>query len=335
MVNPVTLTAGVVVKVPRNSVGATDYVTPNPTTGGDTVRISFAAGATSATVSGIALSGNRTIHYVLTASQGQTMTVKLTAPANSVSMIIYNPNGSTLKPGDLVLTWSGTLPSNGDYKIDVTNALLSAGDIPFTLEVSITSNCVDLTRNVKLGTSAAAPTHFNICGTVDASSRAKISTIHIYQRPEDVASGALLQDIGVTVETSTPLNEANSLIVGDMNYDGNDDFRIMKNVPAGPNIPYLYYLYDPATRQFIYNAAYGSITSPEFPGNSQVVSKWRESAAKWGIDTYTIVANTPILSQREVWEVINATQASHRVTVFLSNGTTQVIVDEVIPIPAQ
>jgi hypothetical protein len=212
---------------------------------------------------------------------------------------------------------------------------------PFTLEVSITGtstgtntgNCLDLTRNIKLAVSSTAPIHFNICGTADASGKAKISTIHIYQRTEDVASGGLLQDISVTVETSTPLNDANSLIVGDINYDGNDDFRIVKNVPASPNIPYLYYLYDPATRQFVYNAAYEKITSPTFPGNSQIVSKWRESAAKWGIDTYTIINNSPILSEQELWEAISATQARHSITVFISDGTTQVVTDETVPIP--
>lgn len=336
MVNPVSLTPGTVIKVPRNSIGATNYTTPLPTTN-NAIRISFATGATSATVTGIALAGNLPSRYVLTASQGQIMTVKVTvATANSLNMAVYPPGGNALKSSDFTLTWSGTLPSTGDYRIEITNALgLGATNVPFTLDVSITSNCVDLTRNLKFGTSAAAPTHFNICGTTDAAGKARISAIHIYQRPEDVGPGGLLQDINVTVETSTPINDPNSLVVADMNYDGNDDFRIMQNVPAGPNIPYLYYLYDPATRQFVYNAAYGSITSPEFPGNSQIISRWRESAAKWGIDTYIIVSNNPVLSQREEWEVINATQAKHRITVFFANGTTVVTTDEVIPIPTQ
>jgi uncharacterized repeat protein (TIGR01451 family) len=340
MVNPVTLTPGIVIKVPRNSVYTVNTSTPIPSSTSNTIRISFAPGATSATVSGTALTGSRPVRYVLTASQGQVMTVKLTAPANSINMTIYAPNNSTLKSPDFALTWSGILPTTGDYRLDVVNALfMGMTDFPFTLEVSVTGtgtntgNCVDLTRNIKLAVSSTAPIHFNICGTVDSSNRAKISTIHIYQRPEDVASGGLLQDIGVTVETSTPLNDASSLIVGDINYDGNDDFRIVKNVPAGSNIPYLYYLYDPAARQFVYSAAYEKITSPTFPGNSQIVSKWRESAAKWGIDTYTIINNSPILSEQELWEAISATQARHSVTVLFANGTTQVVTDEIVPIP--
>jgi hypothetical protein len=139
----------------------------------------------------------------------------------------------------------------------------------------------------------------------------------------------------VIIETATPLNDANSLIVGDMNYDGNDDFRIVKNLPAGPNIPYVYYLYDPTTGKFVYSEAYGKITSPEFPGNAEIRSKWRESAAKWGVDTYKITNNNPALTQRETWEALNTTQALHRIMAFDANGAFKVTVEETIPIPAQ
>jgi uncharacterized repeat protein (TIGR01451 family) len=198
----------------------------------------------------------------------------------------------------------------------------------------LTGNCVDLTRSVKLAGINAGLTHFKVCGQTDTSGKMKIGTINISQRSEDVGSGGLLQDItSVPVETSTAMNDASSLIVGDMNYDGNDDFRIVKNLPAGPNIPYLYYLYDPATRKFVYNEAYGKITSPEFPGNSEIRSQWRESAVKWGIDKYTVAGNTPRLTQRETWEAINDTQAKHQVTIFHADGTSQLTVDETVPLP--
>jgi hypothetical protein len=92
-------------------------------------------------------------------------------------------------------------------------------------------------------------------------------------------------------------------------------------------------MYDPATRNFVYNKAYENITSPEFLGNSEIRSKWRDGAAKWGIDTYTIANNTPRLTKRETWEAINETQVKHQVTVFNADGTNQVTVDETIPMP--
>ncbi|MFN8411530.1 MAG: LysM peptidoglycan-binding domain-containing protein [Anaerolineales bacterium] len=216
--------------------------------------------------------------------------------------------------------------------------LNSAGGVvlpqnPQPTSTTTAGTCSDLVRTVKLTGLPSGATHFNICGTVDASGNTKIFTINITQRSEDVGLGGLTQNITVTSETATPLKNDTSLVVGDMNYDGNDDFRIVKFQPAGPNIPYLYFIYDPATRSFVSNKAYENITSPEFPGNFEIRSQWRESAAKWGIDTYTVANNTPKLTKRETWEAINATQATHQITVINADGTSQMTVNETIPIP--
>jgi LysM repeat protein len=268
----------------------------------------------------------------------------ITVPNIGSAGKIYGPpcvGTHTVQSGD---TWNSiALKYNADPTVlqMVNSNTLTVGSVVkvplnsagFVTTTGSTGTCVDLTRSLKLAGVNANTTHFNVCGVVDASGKMKIGTIKVYQRPEDVGLGGLLQDITVLIETSTALNDANSLIVGDMNYDSNDDFRIVKNQPAGPNIPYLYYIYDPATRNFVYNKAYENITSPEFPGNSEIRSKWRESATKSGIDTYTIANNTPRLTKRETWEAINATQATHIVTVFNADGTSQVTVNETVPLP--
>jgi len=213
--------------------------------------------------------------------------------------------------------------------------LNSAGGNAVYTPGSTTSTCVDLTRSLKLANLNANTTHFNVCGAMDASGTMKIGTITVYQRPEDVGLGGLSQNITLpeTIETITPINNGNSLIVGDMNYDGNDDFRVVRYLPAGTNIPYVYYLFDPATSKFIYNEAYGKITSPEFPGNMEIRSQWRENAGKWGIDTYIIDNNNPVLSKRETWEAVSETQAKHQVLKFTADGSSTVTVDELVPLP--
>jgi LysM repeat protein len=237
----------------------------------------------------------------------------------------YNADSTVLQ-----MVNSNSLAAGTVLKVPLNSAGIKTSD-------GVTGYCVDLTRSLKLASLNANITHFNVCGGTipNALGNMKIGTIKVYQRPEDVGLGGLSQDITMapSIETSTPINDANSLIVGDMNYDGNDDFRIVKFLPAGPNIPYVYYIYDPATRNFVYNKAYENITSPEFLGNSEIRSKWREGAAKWGIDTYTIANNTPKLTKRETWEAINETQVKHQVTVFNADGTSQVTVDETIPMP--
>jgi LysM repeat protein len=240
----------------------------------------------------------------------------------------YNANLTVLQ-----MVNPGSLAIGSVLKVPLNSASTStAVSIPIT---GSTGDCVDLTRSHRLAGLNAVTTRFNICGTTDASENTRALTINISQSPQDAGVDGLSQNIIVpsSIETSTLLTDVNSLIVEDMNYDGNDDFRILRDLPAGPNIPYLYYIYDPAARRFIYNPAYEDITSPEFPGNSQIRSQWRESAAQWGIDTYTIVNNTPVLTQRETWEALNDAQATHVVTVFNADGTSQVTVNEIVPLP--
>jgi len=241
----------------------------------------------------------------------------------------YNADATVLQ-----MVNSNTMPVGKVLKVPL-NSFGAVTATTTTTTVS-TNTCVDLTRSIKLaGAIAAGLTHFNVCGATDTSGRMKIATIKVYQRSEDVGQGGLLQDITMPIDTSTAVNDSSSLVIGDMNYDGNDDFRIVRNQPASANIPYVYYIYDPAAHNFVYNKAYENITSPEFPGNLEVRSQWRESAIKSGIDTYTIANNTPRLNRREVWEAINGTQVKHQVTVFNADGTSQVTVDETIAMPIQ
>jgi LysM repeat protein len=266
----------------------------------------------------------------------------------SIGKIYKVPNVScvgthVVQTGD---TWSSIASK---YNADVT-ALQMANSYILTVgkvlvvplnsangaQVINTGNCMDLTRNLTFAGVPAKSTHFNVCGQMDAYGNMNIRTIKVYQRPEDVGLGSFVQDITLpAVTTATPLNNAGSLVVGDVNYDGNDDFRIIEFLPAGPNVPYLYYIYDPGSRNFVFNETYRKIISPEFPGNSEIRSKWRESAGKWGIDTYKVTNNVPVLTQRETWEVVNGTQARHVITVFNADGSNRVTVDEVVPIPAQ
>jgi hypothetical protein len=97
------------------------------------VRISFAVGATSATVEGH-LAARQTQYYVLRASGGQLMEVNAT-PEGKVRLIIYGADGTVLMSGmGGGASFSGTLPSDQDYIVAVDAGPEAAG---YTLEVSI------------------------------------------------------------------------------------------------------------------------------------------------------------------------------------------------------
>jgi hypothetical protein len=96
-------------------------------------RISFAAGATSATVEGN-LAAQQTRHYSLRALGGQTMEVNA-SPEGKVRLVIYGADGTVLMSGmGEGASFSGTLPSDQDYIVAI-----QAGPeaVAYTLEVSI------------------------------------------------------------------------------------------------------------------------------------------------------------------------------------------------------
>lgn len=78
-------------------------------------RISFAPGATSATVNG-SVRGYETRDYLLNAQRNQRMTVNLRSNSTFMQFAVLNPQGETLYVGT---NWTGTLPSNGDYRVRV------------------------------------------------------------------------------------------------------------------------------------------------------------------------------------------------------------------------
>jgi hypothetical protein len=98
------------------------------------VRIRFAAGGTSASVPGN-IGPGEVRRYVLAASQGQTMTVRVDAPPNSVALAVWGADGTVLLSDHAGATeWQGQLPASQDYYLSVSGATEPA---LFRLNVSI------------------------------------------------------------------------------------------------------------------------------------------------------------------------------------------------------
>lgn len=145
-VNPVTLSAGTVIKIPLNSAGslpvpgATPTATATATATGTVAaqRITFDPGQTTTSRVGI-VNTNETIRYVLSATPGQVLTISLTGPANTeVTLGVTGPTGLALKPPDGNFTWSTTIIDGGDYIINIASVAGSSSKA-YTLTVSLTS----------------------------------------------------------------------------------------------------------------------------------------------------------------------------------------------------
>lgn len=106
---------------------------------GKTQVIRFAPGARSAEVEGTIIRGE-VARYTLSARQGQTMRLGITALEDNAVFQVYPPGpaGASALPGTAegedATRWSGTLPRSGDYRIVVG---ATRGNATYRLSVRI------------------------------------------------------------------------------------------------------------------------------------------------------------------------------------------------------
>ena len=101
---------------------------------GLTKRVRFARGRTTAVLKNSVVRGT-VDRYLLGARKGQQIIVHITSVENNAVFDIYTPQGGTLVgEGEDSTDWSGTLPEDGDYIIEVGG---TRGNATYTLEVTI------------------------------------------------------------------------------------------------------------------------------------------------------------------------------------------------------
>jgi len=100
-------------------------------------KVRFARGASSATIHGAVVRGDRDRYYVK-AKRGQTMSVKITSRENNAAFEIYFSGEQESLEGageeDDATNWSGALPADNDYVILVGG---TRGNASYTLTISI------------------------------------------------------------------------------------------------------------------------------------------------------------------------------------------------------
>lgn len=140
---------------------------------------------------------------------------------------------------------------------------------------------------------------FTLVGTGSFESGAALHVTAIEVRR---ASGpALVQTIG-GLDTQTPVIADTPLLdVLDMNFDGYADIRLVALQPAGPNVPYLNWVFDVAAGRFVDSPTLNEITAPVFDAaRREIRSEWRDGPTRYGTDTYEVRDGRPEAVRREV-----------------------------------
>lgn len=95
-------------------------------------------------------------------------------------------------------------------------------------------------------------------------------------------------------------SEIDALYVEDVNFDGYNDLRIMKYLPGGANVPYYYWIYNPAKSIFEEAKSYEVVVSPTVDSSrKELISRQRVSAAEYHTEFYKPNGKVPTLLRRE------------------------------------
>lgn len=115
----------------------------------------------------------------------------------------------------------------------------------------------------------------------------RASAVKIFEKKTD----RLIQKINLDCQQ----RGADSISVGDFNFDGVKDFSIFESSYAGANTSSLYYLYDPAKKEFFDSGFEG--TSLEFDEKKKLISMTNQCCAGSSVitATYKVVKNKMVL----------------------------------------
>lgn len=163
-------------------------------------------------------------------------------------------------------------------------------------------------------------------------------TFAVYGRKEDYgysankivifnANGDVIQQITFD-KTETADGERLGFYIEDMNFDGYKDLRIQQFLPAGPNIPYYYWLWDKNTSRYVRNKELEEITSPEFDDKDKVIkSTVRDSASTYYERVYKYIDGKPTLF-RETERVADMDKKIWHVTVRELKGSEMKVISK-------
>jgi hypothetical protein len=120
-------------------------------------------------------------------------------------------------------------------------------------------------------------------GTREGDGLLRVQRLEL-RRGDSAAPLQVIADLA-TETPSTP--EAPGLETPDMNFDGHPDLRLIEFRSAGPNTPWLNWLYDPAQARWVASPALDALPSAEFDADARELrSPWRDGAARHGVDVH-------------------------------------------------
>lgn len=121
----------------------------------------------------------------------------------------------------------------------------------------------------------------------------------------ELSSGKQLQNILIddnSLACNMPPDEV--FITEDINFDGWNDFRLLQFMPAAPNLPYYFWIFNSKKGSFERDTTLENITSPSFDSKLKIIqSAWRDGCCTHGTDTYSYINGKIVLIEQIVSEI--------------------------------
>jgi uncharacterized protein len=146
------------------------------------------------------------------------------------------------------------------------------------------------------------PWQFDLIGIKDGDT-AHIQKITISNQDGQLLQTFVIENVSEMLkETETLwLDSGEGFKIEDVNFDGYQDIRLMEFLPAGANVPYLYWLYQVEQKQFVFNQQYSQLSHLTLDSDKkQVVSQYRMNAVEHGTDYYSVDKYQLILIRQEL-----------------------------------
>lgn len=132
------------------------------------------------------------------------------------------------------------------------------------------------------------------------------SSIKIYEGKNKLLQTIKIADVnpfGDETTTCPDPGTGSDIIIEDMDFDGIKDFRIIAMLPAGPNIPYICFLWDKKSGKFIHAEFLDDITSPVFDSKKKTItSESRDNASTYRKEVYKYTGGKPLLIEEVITE---------------------------------
>ena len=138
------------------------------------------------------------------------------------------------------------------------------------------------------------------------------------------------------LETQFPDLVQAGLVIEDLDFNGFQDLRLPQFLPASPNIPYHYWLYNPETGLFERQEALEeAVTSPTVDAERQVLQSFqRVSANTYVVGEYQFQEGEPVLV-RETTEIYTPDGYKRVIVKAWRGGEWAVVADDVVAVEGE